>query len=72
MRDVVLTEDDQVVARAEAVMRSRGTTLQEAGRGWLRAIAEEEMRRAEVRGLFKKLDYLSFDGPYSHEELSRR
>lgn len=59
IRNITLSADEQLIARARQQAFNRGTTLNEEFRQWLASFADQESSGDDYHHLMKRLSYAS-------------
>ena len=72
MKNVTLSADARLIARARSVARARGTTLNAAFSEWLVQFVAIEGEAKGFDALMKKLCNVDAGGHFSRDELNRR
>ena len=72
LKNITLSADDQLIARARAEAEARGTTLNAEFRVWLAAFVEQEKAGQSYQSLMARLDYARPGRHFTREELNAR
>lgn len=72
LKNITLSADDQLIARARHEAEQRGTTLNAEFRLWLVAFVQQEKAARDYRGLMARLDYARSGRRFTREELNAR
>jgi hypothetical protein len=72
LKNITLSADEQLIARAREEAARRGTTLNAEFRLWLAAFAEQERVAHGYQELMARLGYAYPGRRFSREELSER
>jgi hypothetical protein len=72
MKNITLSAEEHVIARARERARARQTTLNQLFRDWLAQVADEEVRSQQIDDLLTRLHYVQSGGKFSREELNER
>jgi hypothetical protein len=72
LKNITLSADEALIARARGEAEARGTTLNAEFRVWLEAFVEQERTSQDYRGLMGRLDYASSGRRFTREELNAR
>lgn len=72
LKNLTLSADEDLIARARAKASRQGTTLNSQFRVWLRAYVEQEQTANEYRDLMNRLDYARAGGRFTREQMNQR
>jgi hypothetical protein len=72
LKNITLSANEALIARARAEAEARGTTLNAEFRVWLEAFVEQERTSQDYRGLMARLDYAHAGRRFGREELNAR
>jgi hypothetical protein len=72
LKNITLSADEQLIARAREEAEGRGTTLNAEFRVWLAAYVEQERAAQGYRELMAHLDYVQPGRRFGREELNAR
>jgi hypothetical protein len=72
LKNITLSADEELVARARAEAQKRGTTLNEQFREWLAELTGQERAAQGYQDLMARLGYARAGGRFSREELNER
>lgn len=72
LKNVTLSADDRLIARAREEAGKRGTTLNAEFRLWLAAFVEQERTAQGYRELMSRLEYARPGRRFTREELDER
>lgn len=72
MKNITLSADEDLIARAREQARARQTTLNQLFRLWLEEVAEQKERSTKIGALLNRLDGVDAGGNFSREEMNVR
>lgn len=72
LKNITLSADEHLIARARQEAEERGTTLNAEFRLWLAAFVEQERAARDYRALMDRLDYARPGRRFTREELNAR
>ena len=72
MKNITLSADEYLIARAREHARARQTTLNQLFRQWLAEVAEQKERSSKIGALLDRLDGVDAGGNFSREEINAR
>lgn len=73
MKNITLSADDSLIARARQTARAQHKTLNQAFREWLEEyVRPESGREAEYEALMKRLSYVKASRGFTRLELNER
>ena len=72
MKNITLSADEDLIARAREQARARQTTLNQLFRLWLEEVAEQKERSTKIGVLLDRLDGVDAGGNFSREEMNAR
>ena len=72
MKNITLSADEDLIARAREQARARQTTLNRLFRQWLAEVAEQKERSSKIRALLDRLDGVDTGGNFNREEMNVR
>ena len=72
MKNITLSADEDLIARAREQARARQTTLNQLFRQWLAEGAEQKERSSKIGALLDRLDGVDAGGNFSREEINAR
>ena len=72
MKNITLSADENLIARAREQARARQTTLNQLFRQWLLEVAEQNERSSKIGALLDRLDKVDTGGNFSREEMNAR
>ena len=72
MKNITLSADEELIARAREQARVRQTTLNRLFRQWLKEVAEQKERSSKIEALLDRLDGVDAGGNFSREEMNAR
>lgn len=72
MKNITLSADENLIARAREQARARQTTLNQLFRQWLVEVAEQNERSSKIGALLDRLDKVDTGGNFSREEMNAR
>jgi hypothetical protein len=72
LKNITLSADEHLIARAREEAGRRGTTLNAQFRLWLAAFAEQERTSQSYQGLMARLGYARPGRRFSRDELNER
>lgn len=72
MKNITLSADEDLIARAREQARARQTTLNQLFRQWLAEVAEQKERSSKIGALLDRLDGVDTGGNFSREEMNAR
>jgi hypothetical protein len=72
LKNITLSAEEQMIARAREEAEQRGTTLNAEFRLWLAAFVEQERAAQGYQGLMARLEYARSERRFTREELNAR
>jgi hypothetical protein len=72
LKNITLSADDELIARAREEAYKRGTTLNDQFRSWLSEFVERERAAQGYQDLMARLSYVQPGNRFSREELNER
>jgi hypothetical protein len=72
LKNITMSAEEQLIARARDKAEERGTTLNAEFRLWLAAFVEQERAARGYQELMSRLDYARPGQRFTREELSAR
>jgi|TARA_B100001564_G_scaffold225141_1_gene189792 hypothetical protein len=72
MKNITLSADEDLIARAREQARARQTTLNQLFRQWLAEVAEHKERSSKIGALLDRLDGVDAGGNFRREEMNAR
>ena len=72
MKNITLSADADLIARAREHALARQTTLNELFRLWLEEVAEQKERSIKIGALLDRLDGVDSGGNFRREEINAR
>lgn len=72
LKNITLSAEEQLIARARDKAEERGTTLNSEFRLWLSAFVEQERAARGYQELMSRLDYARPGWRFTREELNAR
>lgn len=72
MKNITLSADEDLIARAREQARVRQTSLNQLFRQWLAEVAEHNERSSKIEALLDRLDGVDAGGNFSREEMNVR
>lgn len=72
LKNITLSADEELIARARREAEARGTTLNNEFRAWLSAFVEQERTAQGYQELMARLSYARPGRRFSREELNAR
>jgi hypothetical protein len=72
LKNITLSADEKLIARAREEAQKRGTTLNDQFRSWLTAFVEQERAAQGYQDLMSRLSYARPGRRFSREELNER
>jgi hypothetical protein len=72
MKNITLSADEDLIARAREQARARQTTLNRLFRQWLAEVAEQKERSSKIRALLDRLDGVDTGGNFNREKINVR
>ena len=72
MKNITLSADEDLIARAREQARARQTTLNQLFRQWLVEVAEQDERSSKIGALLDRLDGVDAGGNFNREEMNAR
>jgi hypothetical protein len=72
LKNITLSADEELIARAREEAQNRGTTLNDQFRVWLAEFVEQERAAHDYQELMARLGYAHPGGRFSREELNER
>ena len=72
MKNITLSADEDLIARAREQARARQTTLNRLFRQWLAEVAEQKERSSKIEALLDRLYGVAAGGNFSREEINAR
>ena len=72
LKNITLSADEELIARARKEAEGRGTTLNAEFRAWLAAFVEQERKAQGFQQLMSRLEYARPGRRFSREELNAR
>jgi hypothetical protein len=72
LKNITLSADDELIARAREEAHKRGTTLNDQFRSWLSEFVERERAAQGYQDLMARLSYVQPGNRFSREELNER
>jgi len=72
LKNITLSAEEQLIARAREEAESRGTTLNAEFRVWLAAFVDQEQRARGYEDLMARLGYAHPGRRFTREELNAR
>jgi hypothetical protein len=72
LKNITLSADEQLIARAREEAEQRGTTLNAEFRLWLAAFVEQEQAAQAYQELMDRLDYARPGRRFTREDLNAR
>ena len=72
LKNITLSADEALIARAREEAEKRGSTLNAEFRVWLAAFVEQERAAQGYQELMSRLDYARPGGRFTREELNAR
>jgi hypothetical protein len=72
LKNITLSADQDLIARAREEAQARGTTLNEEFRAWLATFVEQEKRAQGFQELMSRLEYAHPGRHFTREDLNAR
>ena len=72
MKNITLSADEDLIARAREHALARQTTLNQLFRLWLEEVAEQKERSIKIGALLDRLDGVDSGGNFRREEINAR
>lgn len=72
LKNITLSADEMLIARAREEAQKRGTTLNDQFRVWLAAFVEQERVGQGYQKLMERLDYARSGRRFPREDLNER
>jgi hypothetical protein len=72
LKNITLSAEEQLIARARDKAEERGTTLNSEFRVWLSAFVEQEQAARGYQELMSRLEYVRPGRRFTREELNAR
>jgi hypothetical protein len=72
LKNITLSADERLIARAREEAERHGTTLNAEFRVWLAAFVEQEQTAKQYHELMERLGYAQPGGRFTREELNAR
>ena len=72
MKNITLSADEDLIARAREQALAHQTTLNQLFRLWLEEVAEQKERSIKIGALLDRLDGVDTGGNFSREEMNAR
>ncbi len=72
MKNITLSADEDLIARAREQALARRTTLNQLFRLWLEEVAEQKERSIKIGALLDRLDGVDSGGNFRREEINAR
>ena len=72
MKNITLSADENLIARAREQARARQTTLNQLVRQWLAEDAVRKERSSTIGKLLERIDGVDTGGNFSREEMNAR
>jgi hypothetical protein len=71
-RNITLSAEDHLIAKARKRALSLNMTLNDAFRSWLEHFAAEQQVKSNYRDLMQRLKHIKVSLPYSRDEMNER
>lgn len=72
MKNITLSADERLIARAREQAHVRKTTLNHLFRDWLASLVAEQDRTAKIDRLFARFEHVDAGKKFSREEMNAR
>jgi hypothetical protein len=72
LKNITLSAEEQLIARARSKAEERGTTLNSEFRVWLSAFVEQEQAARGYQELMSRLEYVRPGRRFTREDLNAR
>ena len=72
MKNITLSADEDLIARAREQALARRTTLNQLFRLWLEEVAEQKERSIKIGALLDRLEGVDSGGNFRREEINAR
>ena len=72
LRNITLSVEDTLIAKARLKAQQNQSTLNAVFRTWIKDYVGEVDGQQEYDALMANLGHVSFDGPYSREDMNER
>ena len=70
MKNITLSAEEDLIARAREEARARQTTLNQLFRQWLAEVAEQKERSFKIEALIDRLDGVDTGGNFCRKEMN--